>query len=101
MRDFLLILLVALLWFVGGWCMGIGIQAQFEGNWIISCSSINLLMGLILTLLIIQNPRESRIFFEGPSKDDEDYLPLMTIVLLFPGIEIFIGGLWWVMAWFP
>ena len=42
-RDFLLILLVAFLWFVGGWCMGVGIQAQFEGNWIMSCSSINLL----------------------------------------------------------
>ena len=60
-----------------------------------------LLMGLMLTLLIIQNPRESRIFFEGPSEDDEDYLPLMTIVLLFPSIELVIGGLWSVMAWFP
>lgn len=101
MRDLRLIGIVALLWFGGGWLLGVGIRAQFQANWVTPCALSHVIIGLVLTLVITQNPRESRIFYEGPSADDEDYLPLMTLVLIVPGIEIFIGGGWWLMAQFP
>ncbi len=95
-----LIAVVALLWLAGGWLMGIGIQTQFDVNWVTPCSLINLIVGLTLLLLITRDPRERRIFYEGSNEEDEDYLPLVTIVLLIPGTQMFIGLVWWGMGWF-
>jgi hypothetical protein len=100
-RDLRLIGIVATLWFVGGWLMGVGIQAQFQANWVAPCSWINVILGLVLLLLITQNPRERDIFYAGATAEDEDYLPLITLVLILPGIEIVVGGVWWLMAQFP
>lgn len=80
--------------------MGLGIQAQFGTNWVAPCSLINVIVGLALLLILTQNPRESRIFYAGATDEDEDYLPLITLVLILPGIEIVVGGMWWLMAQF-
>lgn len=96
-----LIALVALLWLVGGWLIGVGIQAQFDVNWVTPCALSNVIIGLVLLLLITRDPRERRIFYEGGNEEeDEDYLPLVTVVLMIPGIEMFVGLVWWGMGWF-
>jgi len=45
MKNVLLILALATLWWVGGWIAGAGLSAFFDVAWAIQCASLNVVAG--------------------------------------------------------
>ncbi len=99
LRDLTLILALASLWSVGGYAIGVAIEAILEINYPIGIivASLNLILGLTLFLGITHDPTAERIFFKGP-ESDELGLPAIGCLWLLPlGLLIF-GLLMWFVA---
>ncbi len=93
LRDLALILALASLWSVGGYAIGLAIQAMGVAYppLKIIFASLNVIIGLVLFLGITRDPTANRIFFEGP-RLNESGLPAIGCLWLAP-ISLLIFGL--------
>lgn len=97
MKDLVVILVLASLWAVGGFAVGIALGALFGVQWAISCTALNLIAGMIMLLLVTRNEHARRLFYEGP-RENESGMPLIGILWAIPFILLFIGVMWWLLA---
>lgn len=97
MKNLFLIAALAFLWAVGGFTVGIALQALFGVAWVMPCTALNLMAGMLMLLLITRNEYARRMFYEGPRQNEAG---LLFIGLLWglPLILIFLGIVWWLMA---
>lgn len=99
MRHFLLILALAAFWGVSGLVVGFGLEALFRGGWVLPCTSLNIVLGLLLLLVTTRNEHARRLFYEGPRGDEPGFFPL-ALLWAFPIVLVFLGILWWLLAQF-
>jgi hypothetical protein len=69
-KNLLLILALAILWWIGGMFAGAGLSAYFDLDWTIQCAALNVIVGMLMLLLVTHNETARRIFYEGPRGDD-------------------------------
>jgi hypothetical protein len=99
MKDMLLILTLAALWAVGGFVMGVSIEALFGGQVVVTCTALNLITGMLMLLLVTRHERARRLFYEGP-KENELGLPFIGLLWAIPFTLLFVGLIWWLLAQF-
>ena len=99
MKHFFLILVLAVLWGVSGLVVSVGINAFFGGNWLVPCTSLNVIAGLLLLLLTTRNPEARQMFYEGPQEEDSGFW-FLALLWVFPIVLIFLGLVWWALAQF-
>lgn len=97
MRDFKLILLLALFWLVSGVAVGIGIRAYFAVDWIMPCSSLNLLFGMILLLGIMRDEQARKRMFAEEDEEMPIHLGLVALIAI-PIFLMLLGLFWWLLA---
>lgn len=76
LRDFGLILALALLWAGSGYALGAALEALIPVPFTtyspsLLLAGLNLLIGLLLFKRMINDPTTERFFFEGPKNDNE------------------------------
>lgn len=73
LRDLGLILALALLWALGGYLIGLGVEIALipYPPLKIILASLNVIIGLTLFLGITRDPTAERLFFEGPAVNQE------------------------------
>ena len=97
-RDLKLILLLAVLWSVAGAAMGLGIHAYFGIDWVLPCTSLNLLFGMLALSVVMRDRQASeRLFGES---DQEMPFHLGLIFLIGIPIALIFAGLLWLLAGF-
>ncbi len=97
MKNSLLVLGLGFLWSLGGFGLGMAIEALFGGQWIVPCASLNLIAGMILLLFVTRNEQARRIFYEGP-REGEPGLPVIGLLWLMPFVLLLVGLVWWLIA---
>jgi hypothetical protein len=99
MKSTLLVLILAVLWWLGGMFAGIGISAFFGVDWVIFCGSLNMMAGMFMLLWITRSEHARRLFYEGP-KGDEPGNPIIALLWIMPFSLLLAGIIWWLMAQF-
>lgn len=99
MKHILLILAMAVFWGVSGLVVGVGLDALFGGELVLTCASLNVLIGLLLLLLTTRNEHARRMFYEGPRGEEPGLVPI-ALLWAFPIVLVFVGVLWWLLAQF-
>jgi hypothetical protein len=99
MKQYLLILALAAFWGLGGLMVSVGLNAIFDVNWAIPCTSLNVIAGMVMLLIATRNPRARRIFYEGP-QNDEAGIVFLAFLWTFPISLVFLGILWWLLGQF-
>jgi hypothetical protein len=97
LKNLILVLILAMLWALGGLVVGVGINAFFGASWITTCALLNVMIGLLLLLLVTRNEEARRIFYNGNQNDDPGLLPI-AVLWMFPMVLIFVGIIWWLLA---
>ncbi len=95
--DFKLILFLAVLWLVSGAAAGLGIRAYFAVDWITPCSSLNLLFGMILLLLVMRDEQARKRLFAEADEEMPLHLGLVALIAI-PVFLILLGLSWWLLA---
>jgi lysylphosphatidylglycerol synthetase-like protein (DUF2156 family) len=96
-KNLLLIFALALLWALSGFLMGAAINALFSTSWLVPCTALNVITGLILLLLMTRNDYARHIFYEGAQGEEPGLMPL-ALLWVFPFILILVGIVWWLLA---
>lgn len=99
MKNVLLILALATLWWLGGWVAGAGLSAFFGVTWALQCASLNVVAGLLMLLWITRDKEAQRIFYEGP-EGNEPGMPVIAFLWVLPLSLMFAGVIWWLMGQF-
>jgi hypothetical protein len=99
MRQFVLIFGLAVFWGIGGLIVGVGLDALFGGQLVLTCASLNVIVGLLLLLITTRNEHARRLFYEGPRGAEPGLVPL-ALLWAFPIVLVFLGLLWWLLAQF-
>lgn len=97
MKNLLLILALAVLWALGGFLMGAALNALLDTSWLVPCTAVNVIMGMVLLLLVTRNDYARHLFYEGAQGDEPGLMPL-ALLWVFPFILILVGVVWWVLA---
>lgn len=98
-RQVFLILVLAILWGISGLVVSVGLNALFGSDWLVPCTSLNVIAGLLLLLLTTRNPEARRIFYEGPRGEEPGFL-FLALLWVFPVVLVFVGLVWWTLAQF-
>jgi hypothetical protein len=98
MKNIILIAALAIFWGLGGLLVGFGIQALVGSDWLIPCTSINMIAGLLMLLFVTRDEEARRVFYERVNSED----PHLGLALLWalPFSLIFLGVIWWLLAHF-
>lgn len=96
-KDVPLILALAALWTLSGFLIGLAIEALFGTPWVIPCTALNLIAGMVMLLLVTRDDRARRMFYEGP-REDELGSPLVGLLWAFPLTLMIIAVIWWLLA---
>lgn len=88
---------LAILWALAGAVVGVGLSSIYGGDWAIPCSTLNMVTGLILLLMVTRNPTARKIFYEGPSHEEERSL-LVAILWALPVAAALAGVMWWLLG---
>lgn len=99
MKNILLIAALALFWAISGLVVGVGLNALFAGEWLLTCAALNVVMGMLLLLLTTRNKQARRMFYEGPRGAEPGFVSL-AILWAIPIVLVFLGVLWWLLAQF-
>jgi hypothetical protein len=99
MKQYLLVLVLATFWGISGLVMGAAVSEMVGGDWMVSCASLNVVLGLLLLLATTRSERARRIFYEGPRGEEEGVIGLAFLWAV-PVILLFLGIFWWVLAQF-
>lgn len=97
MKDVSLILILAILWALSGFLVGLAIEALFGASWVVPCTALNLIAGMVMLLLVTRNDRARRMFYEGP-RENELGSPLVGLLWAFPFTLMIIASIWWLLA---
>lgn len=97
MKNSLLVIGLAALWALGGLGFGLAMEAFFNGQWVLPCASLNLIVGMLLLLLITHDEQARRIFYEGP-QENEPGLPVIGLLWTVPLALLLVGLIWWLVA---
>ena len=97
MRSALLVLVLAVLWTLSGFVVGVTIQGFAGGQWTFLCASLNLIAGLVMLLLITRDEHARRIFYGGP-RGDEPGLPAIGFLWVIPLVLLLVALVWWLIA---
>ena len=98
-KEVPIVLGLAVLWILGGIVIGFALQALFDVQWVIQCTSLNLIIGMVMLLLVTRNKEMRQLFYEGP-KEGEISSPLIGMMWTFPIVMVIVGVLWWLLAQF-
>ncbi|MEZ4864356.1 MAG: hypothetical protein R3C14_23790 [Caldilineaceae bacterium] len=97
MKGISLIFILAGVWAFTGIIVGLGLNSLTGGEWIISCGSLNVAIGMILLQLVTRNEAARRLFYEG--EKEEDYLSIGVAALwAIPVLLALAGLLWWILG---
>jgi len=96
-KETRLVIALAVLWIVSGAIVGFSLEALFSLQWVVPCTSLNLMMGMILLLLVTRNEWARRMFYEGP-RAGEDSSPLIGMLWALPLVLLIVGGVWWLLT---
>jgi uncharacterized membrane protein len=99
LRDLALILVLAGLWAVSGYMIGVALETagiSYPPLKVI-LASLNVIMGMLLFQGITRDPTAERIFFNGPEPDGEGDMRVGCLWLI-PASLLFFGLLMWVWA---
>jgi hypothetical protein len=99
MKQYVLILALAVFWGISGLVVGLGVRAIFGAEIVFTCALLNVIIGLLLLLLTTRNEHARRLFYEGPRGEEEGLIPL-AFLWAFPLILVFVGVLWWLLGQF-
>lgn len=77
--------------------MGISLRVLYGVNWVPGCTSLSLLLGMLLLLLITRNPREQAILFEGAERRENEQ-SLAALLVAIPFVLIFMALVWLLLA---
>lgn len=91
------ILLYTLWWGVAGLTVGWGLSSWFQLEWIFSCMWLNIVAGLMMLVLILQNPELDALFTRGPQRDRPGSI-LIAILWALPFVMILAGLFWWAIG---
>jgi len=94
LRDLILILVLASLWAISGYVIGLAIEVALipYAPLKVIFASLNLIIGMLLFKGVVHDTTAERIFFEGP-KPDEEGLPAVGCLWIMPVSLIFVGVL--------
>ena len=98
-KEILITLAYALWWAMGGWILGIGVNAIFALDATTITALGNVIVGLFLLLPVVANERRRRFFYSGPA-NEEDSSIWIALLWAFPFIALFVGLLWWLLGRF-
>ena len=88
---------LAAMWIVAGAVVGLGINSLYGGSWVIPCGVLNMIVGLFLLLVVTRNDSARKIFYEGPSHEDERSL-LVALLWALPVAAALAGVIWWLLG---
>jgi len=94
MKSLLPIFGLAALWAIAGAAVGAGIGALYGGTWVAWCSSLNVIVGLVLLLFVSRNPRARGLFYGDRRSDEQPAGMLVAVLWAFPFTLLFLGLLW-------
>jgi hypothetical protein len=99
--DGLKILVVAALWWIGGYAIGSGVTAFLHLLDVkVELSTIaawaNVVLGLVLLLSVIGHPHLSHLFFDGPTIYEEGDIAIGCLWVV-PFLLIVIGLIFWLL----
>lgn len=100
MKHFLLIFVLAVFWWLGGFVAGAGISTFFDVQWTLQCAVLNVIAGMIMLLLITRDEAARQIFYEGPTRNNPG-LVIIALLWILPFSLMVAGVIWWLMGqWF-
>ncbi len=97
MRSLWPIIGLAAMWAVAGAVVGLGLGSLYGGNWVVPCGALNMITGLFLLLLVTRNETARKIFYEGPSHEEERSL-LVAVLWALPVAAALAGVIWWLLG---
>jgi hypothetical protein len=89
----------AVWWALGGWVLGLGIDALFGTQTAVILALINVIAGLLLLLPVVADAHMRRLFYEGPRPAESSELRI-GLLWVFPTVGLSAGLVWWVMSRF-
>ena len=97
MRDILLIFCLALLWLAGGAIVSLGLRAYLGVEWLMPCTSLSLLLGMILLLVVMRDEQARRRLF-GETDEEMPFKLSLAALIIVPIFFITTGLLWLLTA---
>ena len=92
-KRLILPLLLASFWFFSVY---LAVGAWLSWVWAYRCALVNLIIGMLALLLVTQDERRERLFYEGP-KGDEDSSLLIAIMWGLPFAWWGFALVWWII----
>jgi hypothetical protein len=102
-RHIFLPLILALLWFGGGYTAMWGLSNIFPflTPYIFECGLANVIIGLGILAFITKTEAGEQLFYYGPPQGEENGGGVAIIIAMlwaFPPVFFFMGLLWWILG---
>jgi hypothetical protein len=91
LRDIKLILALAVFWLVGGAIVGAGIRAHFYVEWVMPCSLISAILGMLLLLVVMRDDKARRRLF-GEANEEMPFKLTLAALFVLPVVFLVVGS---------